>query len=150
MVNKYYDAIEAGETFTDPGGTVHTGSISGDGGGTSGASWSHSGELNAQSDVILYIDHVDDGVSFGPTSVTAIDAHGMALPSNTSMMVGWLDSAGSFSQGNTIISGDGSSRYVQQEVSTTWTNETGSPRTSAIIFRNNRDERVNVFTHGGI
>lgn len=147
MVSKFYHELEAGDVFVDPGGTVHTGTISG-GGGSGGVGWSHNGVVSAQTDLILSVAFLNDGEEFGPSTVSAIGADGLALPSDTSVEVGELDSAGSFNSDVILVTGDGISRYIDSPNSDVMVNTSGSDMVGAVMFRNTRNEQVGVFTEG--
>lgn len=149
MINKTIGELQVTESITDPTGTTYT-SLDGGGGsgGSGGVGWSHNGRVGAEDDVILALHEVPAGNSWGPQIVTAIAASGLALPSETQIEVGHLDSGGGFSDGNIILFGNGSSRYIENDVSTEWTNNTGGTATGAVLFRNFQSIETSVFTSG--
>lgn len=148
MVDKVLNEITALDSFTDPGGVTHTGAISSSGGDNSGVIWNHNGSVTAQSDLILYLTEVSDGGSLSPSTVTVVGADGLALPTNTTLDLGVIDSGGEFTSQVTLAVGDGSTRYIEITTDDAYDNSSGSSTVGAVMFRNQRDSSVGVFTQG--
>lgn len=146
MVNKQYNKLVVTDSLTDPSGAEHTGLLGE--GGSGGASWIVNGTVEANADVLVKLNELTADQTHTFISVTAVRSGGTALPSDVSLLVGQLDSGGTFTNTSTIIDGNGSTRHIDVDSDVTYSPSSDSA--VGIVIRNNRTTAVDVHSSGTV
>lgn len=146
MVNKQIEELTVTSAIVDPGGTEHTGTISGGGGNA----FSHSGVIDAQSDAVLYVTEIADAGSFSVDAFTASRADVTPLPLNSSLAIATFDGSGNSSVVGSIQDFDGSRQFIDESDDLSYVNSSGSTEIIGVLFINNTNNQIDLYASGSV
>lgn len=148
MVNAQFDEVTVTTELTDPNGNTYTGTIGSDSSG--GSAWNHSGAVSGQNDVAVYLTELADTGSITIDTYSGVRADITPLPSNTSLQLVTFDGSGSTTVRDTIQNFDGSTMRVTVDSDSSYTNSSGGSQYVGVIFTNNTNSTIDLFTSGGV
>jgi hypothetical protein len=149
MVNKVFNEITALDSFTDPSGTTHTGSVGG-GGTSAGNAWNVNGTLAPEHDAALFVTNLSDGQNLSVGTYSLLGGDTGPVAGNVALTLVTFDGSGSTTAQATIQSSDGTSVYVDETSEATYTNQTGGSQSAGVIVSNGNSTSVEVFTSGSV
>lgn len=107
------------------------------------------GLINAGNQGIVTVCNLQDGETLSIQSAGFTLSDGQAVPLSLNLEIITMDNAGGYTVQKTIISGDGSTVHDQLsgDPYTSWTNNTGSSSTVAVIVNNNTASNQDVISY---